>query len=199
MGGYKREVLFVCGYCGRSMVKKNHRYCCRYRTCGSDTDCRKAVEDMETLEGSVMEYVRKMAEVMLGNSRRKETESEWEMLGKKLASLRKEKERLSAEKMFLYDRYRSGKMTREQFKAEAEGIAVRIEEIGRESEDAEAKIESLKGCSSQEGEAVLEGIAVLQEFDKAVLRKAIDRIKVYGEGHIEVVWKAGDMFGAEKN
>lgn len=34
----------------------------------------------------------------------------------------------------------------------------------------------------------------LQEFDKAVLRKAIDRIRVYGEGRIEVVWKAEDMF-----
>lgn len=145
MGGYKREGLFVCGYCGRSKIKKNHRYCCRYRTCGSDTDCRKAVEDMETLEGSVMEYVRKMAEVMLGNSSRKEAESEREMLSKRLASLRKEKERLSAEKIFLYDKHRSGKMTREQFKAEAEGIAVRIEKIGREREDAEAKIESLKG------------------------------------------------------
>lgn len=199
MSGFKREVLFVCGYCGRSMVKKNHRYCCRYRTCGSDTECRKAVEGMEELEGSVMEYVRKMAEVMLDNSRRKEAESEREILGKKMASLRKEKERLSAEKMFLYDKYRSGGMTREQFKVEAERIAVRIEEIGREREEAEDKMEALKVCGSQEGEAVLEGIAALQEFDKAVLRKAIDRIRVYGEGRIEVVWKAEDMFGSGEN
>lgn len=153
---------------------------------------------MDELEGSVMEYVRKMAEVMLDNSRRKEAESEREILGKKMASLRKEKERLSAEKMFLYDKYRSGGMTREQFKIEAERIAVRIEEIGREREEAEDKMEALKGCGSQEGEAVLERIVALQEFDKAVLRKAIDRIRVYGEGRIEVVWKAGDMFGSEE-
>lgn len=63
---------------------------------------------METLEGSVMEYVRKTAEVMLGNSGRKDVESERKVLGEKLDSLRKEKERLSAEKMFLYDKYRSG-------------------------------------------------------------------------------------------
>lgn len=48
------------------------------------------------------------AEVMLGNSGRKDVESEREALGEKLDSLRKEKERLSAEKMFLYDKYRSG-------------------------------------------------------------------------------------------
>ena len=197
MSGFKREVLFVCGYCGRSMVKKNHKYCCRYRTCGSDTECRRAVEDMETLEGSVMEYVRKTAEVMLGNSGRKDAESEREALGEKLDSLRKEKERLSAEKMFLYDKYRSGGMTREQFKAMTREMAVRIEEIGKGMGEAEEGIERLKGCGSREGEAVLEGIAALREFDKGVLRKGIERIRVFGEGRIEVVWKAGDMFSLE--
>ncbi len=53
MSGFKREVLFVCGYCGRSMVKKNHKYCCRYRTCGTDTECRRAVEDMEKLDAAI--------------------------------------------------------------------------------------------------------------------------------------------------
>lgn len=132
MSGFKREVMFVCGYCGRSMVKKNHKYCCRYRTCGSDTECRRAVEDMEKLEESVMEYVRKTAEVLLGNSGRKDVESEREALGEKLDSLRKEKERLSAEKMFLYDKYRSGGMTREQFKTRTGSMGVRGEEIGKE-------------------------------------------------------------------
>lgn len=195
MSGFKREVLFVCGYCGRSMVKKNHKYCCRYRTCGTDTECRRAVEDMETLEGSVMEYVRKTAEVMLGNSGRKDVGAERETLGKKLDALRKEKERLSAEKMFLYDKYRSGGMTREKFKARTGSMGVRVEEIGKEMGEAEDGIERLKGCGSQEGEAVLEGIAVLLEFDKGVLRKGIERIRVFGEGRIEVIWKSGDMFG----
>lgn len=195
MSGFKREVLFVCGYCGRSMVKKNHKYCCRYRTCGTDTECRRAVEDMEKLEGSVMEYVRKTAEVTLGNSRRKDVEAEREALGRKLESLRREKERISAEKMFLYDKYRSGGMSREQFVARTGSMGVRVEEIGKEMGEAEDGIERLKGCGSREGEAVLEGIAALREFDKGVLRKGIERIRVFGEGQIEVVWKAGDMFG----
>ena len=42
---------------------------------------------------------------------------------------------------------------------------------------------------------MLEGIAALREFDKEVLRKGIERIRVFGEGRIEVVWKGGDMFG----
>ena len=37
--------------------------------------------------------------------------------------------------------------------------------------------------------------AALKEFDKGVLRKGIERIRVFGEGQIEVVWKGGDMFG----
>ena len=43
----------------------------------------------------------------------------------------------------------------------------------------------------------LEGIAALREFDKGVLRKEIGWIRVFGEGRIEVVWKAGDMFSLE--
>ena len=121
---------------------------------------------MEKLEGSVMEYVRKTAEVMLGNSRRKDVEAEWEALGRKLESLRREKERISAEKMFLYDKYRSGGMTREQFKARTGSMGVRVEEIGKEMGEAEDGIERLKGCGSRDGETVLEGIAALREFDK---------------------------------
>ena len=70
--------------------------------------------------------------LLFDNSRRKDVESERETLGEKLHSLRKEKERLSAEKMFLYDRYRSGGMTREQFKARTGSMGVRVEEIGKE-------------------------------------------------------------------
>lgn len=113
-----------------------------------------------------MEYVWKTAEVMLGNFRRKDVESERETLGKKLDALRKEKEQLSAEKMSLYDKYRSGGMMREQFKVRTGVMAVRIEKIGMEMEEAEGRIERLKGCGSQEGETVLEGIAALREFDK---------------------------------
>lgn len=69
----------------------------------------------------------------------------------------------------------------------------------KKQEDTQTKIERLKWCSLQEGEAVLEGIAALQEFDKAVLRKVIDQINVYGEGRSKVVWKSEDMFGVEKN
>lgn len=116
-------------------------------------------------------------------------------LGKKLDALRKEKERLSAEKMFLYDKYRSGGMTREQFEARTGSMGVRVEEIGKEMGEAEDGIERLKGCGSRDGETVLEGIAALREFDKGVLRKGIERIRVFGEGRIEVVWKGGDMFG----
>ena len=84
-------------------------------------------------------------------------------------ALRKEKERLSAEKMFLYDKYRSGGMTREQFKARTGSMGVRVEEIGKEMGEAEDGIERLKGCGSRDGETVLEGIAALREFDKGVV------------------------------
>lgn len=90
-----------------------------------------------------------------------------------------------------------GGMTREQFKAMTREMAVRIEKIGKEMGEAEDGIERLKGCGSREGEAVLEGIAALREFDKGVLQKGIEKIRVFGEGRIEVVWKAGDMFSLE--
>lgn len=76
-------------------------------------------------------------------------------------------------------------------------MGVRVEEIGKEMGEAEDGIERLKGCGSRDGETVLEGIAALREFDKGVLRKGIERIRVFGEGRIEVVWKAGDMFITE--
>lgn len=193
MSGFKREVLFVCGYCGRSMVKKNHRYSCRYRTCATDTECKMAVEMQDVLEETVMEYVRSTANVMLDKKEKAEGVSEKEILLEKIEYFQKEKKRLTTLKLLMYDKYKSGQMTREQFKAESSSIAEQIDEIKVLLAESEEKVGNIKGTGFGEEDSLNE-IAALQGFDKAVLRKAIDRIKVFGDGRIEVIWKADDTF-----
>ena len=49
----------------------------------------------------------------------------------------------------------------------------------------------------KEREAELEGLASLETFDKGRLAAVIDRVLVYSEERIEIVWKMDDWFFPE--
>ena len=104
--------------------------------------------------------------------------------GRKWESLRKA--RILAEKLFLYDKYRSGGMTREQFVARTGSIGVRVEEIGK----VEDRIERMEGCGSQEGGGLRwKGSQLFGSLIKRCCGRGIEWIRVFGEGQIEVVGK----------
>ena len=49
----------------------------------------------------------------------------------------------------------------------------------------------------KERETELEGLAVLETFDKEKLANVIDSVRVYSEERIEIVWKMDDLFFSE--
>ena len=49
----------------------------------------------------------------------------------------------------------------------------------------------------KEREAELEGLASLDTFDKGKLAAVIDRVLVYSEERIEIIWKMDDWFFKE--
>ena len=113
--------------------------------------------------------------------------------------LEAERKRLSSRKLRLYEDYRSGRIMKEQYQKEYENTASRILEIEERMPELKEEIVRIKErvLHMKEREAELEGLTSLDTFDKGKLATVIDRVMVYSEERIEIVWKMDDWFFRE--
>lgn len=111
----------------------------------------------------------------------------------------KEKARWKDTKVRLYEQYKAGTVTREDYITRIEKGKIRIEELEQIMSEAQAELDSLQTVSVQEKlpDKELAGLSVLESFDKDRLKMLIDKVVVYGEDAIEIVWKVGNPFQTE--
>ena len=200
--GRTAQTIFFCPYCGRRLVPttRGKGYRCWQTAISDIAECRTIHVDRERLENAVLSCVRAMAGMAAADvlARRKEclkTAAVEEELGR----LESEKKRMSARKLRLYEDYRSGGITKEQYRKEYEKATNQILEI-------EAGIPELKEKAMQareqmlrmkERETELEALSSLETFDKEKLATVIESVQVYSEERIEIVWKMDDLFFRE--
>lgn len=90
-------------------------------------------------------------------------------------------------------------ITKEKYRNEYENTANRILEIEERMPELKEEIVRIKErvLHIKEREAELEGLTSLDTFDKGKLAIVIDRVMVYSEERIEIVWKMDDWFFSE--
>lgn len=76
---------------------------------------------------------------------------------------------------------------------------VRMEELERARRGAQAELDRMQEVSGPEEipDEELNGLSELEVFDKDRLKVLIDKVVVYGEDAMEIVWKVGNPFGDE--
>ena len=76
---------------------------------------------------------------------------------------------------------------------------VRMEELEQSRHEAQAELDRMQELTDPEEitDGELEGLSVLDTFDVDRLKTLIDKVVVYGEDAIEIVWKVGNPFQAE--
>lgn len=156
--------------------------------------------DKERLENAVLSCTRTMAGMVAAEVSRKK--KEWEktaVIEEEIRKLEAEGKRLSSRKLRLYEDYRSGKFSKEQYRREYESTASRILEIEKRIPELKDEVIQIREqmLHMKEREAELEGLASLETFDKGRLAAVIDRVLVYSEERIEIVWKMDDWFFPE--
>ena len=143
------------------------------------------------LEQAILANVDKMAEIYAENSKKgRRSVSEVDALSDKVTALEKERKRLSSKKLRLYEEYRNGG-SREEYislKAETEN---RLAEVTEMLKNMHFQLETAKqndiiSTSTQEA---FTDVMHMDSFDKATLKKIIDRVNVYGPDRIEIIWK----------
>ena len=200
--GRKPQPILICPYCGRrlTLTSWGNAYRCGQAAFSGIAECRTIHVDRERLENAVLSCTRTMAGMVAAEvSRKKKEWSKTAAIEEETGKLEVEKKRLSSRKLRLYEDYRSGRITKEQYRKEYENTASRILEIEKRIPELKEEIMQVREqmLHMKEREAELEGLALLDSFDKGKLAIVIDSVQVYSEERIEIVWKMDDWFFSE--
>ena len=195
--GNRAGNLFVCGYCGRKLQKSNgkvtHLYCLKSKN-AQDATCAGVREPMEDLQANALTVVRTFAKTLLDQNTQKQAEADTRIpiLEKEIRRLQDNLLRIQNGKLDLYERYRSGHITREKFAemqknntAAASELQLSLEEKTKQLE----KLESSVSTSDTECEDI-RSIWQLSEYQPETISKVVERILVYEGGRMELELKS---------
>lgn len=201
----KKTLFFICGYCGKGLIlrnRKNDKYYCRSRTQQIENDCQKVNVVKEEIESAVLCQVKEMADMMIEarNIRKKAKKNDQKtVLETMIVDSSKEIVRWKDMKVRLYEQYKAGTITREDYVAQIEKGKARMEELEQIRNEAQTELDSMHTVSETEEipDEELAELSILESFDKDRLKVLIDKVIVYGADAIEIVWKVGNPFNAE--
>ncbi len=201
----KKNLFFICGYCGKGLVlrnRKNYKYYCRSCTQQIENDCQKVNVVKEEIESAVLCQVKGMADMMIEarNIRKKAQKNDRKtVLETMIVDSSKEIVRWKDMKVRLYEQYKAGTITREDYVARIEEGKARMEELEQIRDEAQTELDGMHTVSEMEEipDEELAGLSVLESFDKDRLKVLIDKVIVYGADAVEIVWKVGNPFKDE--
>lgn len=148
--------------------------------------------------------VRKMADMLTEEKvirRKTHKDGRKAVLETMVADSTKEIARWKGTKMHLYEQHKAGKISRENYIDRIEKGKVRLEELKREKDEAQAELDRMQAVSGSEriADKELAELSKLKTFDKDRLKTLIEKVVVYGEDAMEIVWKVENPFKAENS
>ena len=113
----------------------------------------------------------------------------------------KEMARWKGTKMHLYEQYKAGEISRENYLDRIEKGRVRMEELEQARREVQAELDRMQAVSGSEEipDGELAELSELETFDKDRLKTLIEKVIVYGEDAVEIVWKVRNPFKAENS
>lgn len=193
----KRGPLFICGKCNRALLyrKGGKTYYCRSARYESDSGCRCIKGKTADIENTVLTSVLKTAELVAGSFKKKKSVTgNYSRLEKELADIDKELMQMAAKKMALYDDYKNGKHTREEFVAKSEAMRERMELCGERQAEIKDQIEEINRLSDTNEEMkMLDEMLGMTSFELERIKQVVDKVIVHASDELEIVYKANDF------
>lgn len=206
-GTYDR--VYRCGHCGRKLQKTygtGISFYCESGLADPQSDCRCIRFDKAEMEKALLEVYRmqmrlldkKQRQVQKANSKQKSS------IAVRLASLSRQLAAGDTTRLSRYEDYREGRISREEFLLQKQQIAQEQEALRQEIEALEQQQERSRQASA----AQLSGKQVLAAYTAACtaadtevrqMYADINRVVVYDNTDIEVVWKFGSLFAKKGN
>lgn len=186
--------VFTCACCGRKMsrAKNNAYYLCRFGDVNPEADCYRFRVPAEDLQNAVLAELKEHFQMFLAEEEiRKKYEQKSVPVEDNKALYERNLKLLENSKTALYEQYREGNLSREEYKAEKQELSRKIQEYldllntDDKEEESDDRSEWLSLIDKYKNETQL-----TPELQEAF----IERVIVYSADRIKVVWKFEDAF-----
>lgn len=195
-----RTNAFECAHCGRklSYSKDCKKLICRYGEVNPQAVCSNAAYSDKKLRGAVMaalqwhfEQFLHWEELQKMQQEKEEADLDISLYEKTIANLEKKKTRL-------YEKYREGDLTRDEYMKQRSEINTEVEELQSKVQAIEAR-RVIKKNGNVRVDLLSELIHQYQDvktFTKELERIFVEQVLVYDAEHIKIKWKFDDVFAA---
>lgn len=194
-GEKKEKNLYFCGYCGRKLQKNSKKkLICLQRYYRKECSCREVNMVKAEVEETILLAIKQQIKLLI------EEETISQSTKNKMVSftdqeeeetLRKTKEHMKKIWLPLYEQYKDGKLSREDFLAkkksyeqEVEKLELRLEELKKKREASMAASEQLKKVEPSFFR-YMDQMTLTEEMKEQFIEKVI----VYSKDRIEICWK----------
>ena len=193
--------VFVCPYCGLRLhaPSSNNKFFCSSGRIRPDTPCAGIAIDKTLAEETVLMIIRKQAEVVIDAA---------DTMKKKQAAQRiSEKDMLNEERRLrqcilgykqkqisLYEKYRAGKMTKEDFLSEKATIRIKSERAETMMTEIKKQLETSQTDDELIRDLPITKYAGIETYDKRIVASLIEKVEVLGSAEIHVIWKHQDEY-----
>lgn len=200
-GGYNANNLFVCGHCGRKLQKTagsvTHLFCLK---AGIHTDslCKNVHEPIEALQEQVLKVINSLAVTLIDHIEEFELETDREIssIETRITEASTALNRSQGGKLELYEDYRLGRISRDRFLTIQNRRQRERDRLNANFKKYEDQLKCLKQKSDRMKQMVdrSKELVMLDEYRPDLIRGMIRKIKVYGEGRIEIDLVSNDDY-----
>ena len=191
---------FTCAHCGRklSYSKDRKKLVCRYGETNPMAACYKAAYPDTHLKGAVLESLKwhfeqfvRWEELQAEAEQREQAELDTSILEKQIDTQEKAK-------MILYEKYRDGRLSREEYIAERSRVNLLLEEVRKQLEQLrmEREIKERGETKLNEFSCLVQKYRYAEKLTKELEQTFVEKVLVFDAEHIKITWKFQDVFSA---
>ena len=191
--------IYFCGHCGGKLEKANGTvFACPYHRYHEDSPCQKVRWRKAALEEVLFEALKQQAQIVKINANQQKSvmKREGACEIKRMALLEGQLKAFDREKLAYYEQYHDGKLTVEEYLTVKEQLSKKYILLQEQLEDCKIRLDE----NRRKAEQLEEQQAVLRQFSgrsdqklRAHLYDAIEKVLVFDEETIEIIWKFDDL------
>ena len=187
--------VYFCAHCGGKLEKANGTvFACPSHRYHDGSPCENVRWRKSALEEIVFEALKRQIEIVSIESAavRKTAKSKGESLERQLVLLKAQYDACDREKFTIYENYREGKLTPEEYLSGKDALAQKQAALKEQLESCETQLEvfhqqSLDAEDQHEAASRMTGLP--DDKLREHLYDAVERVLVYDAETIEIVWK----------
>lgn len=193
--------VYVCAYCGRKLERANGTvFACSSHRFHENSECEKVKFRKSVMEDVIFEALKaqlSLIKLSVRNSSVPENKNKHTEIKRLLDSLTSEISSLDREKLELYEMYRFGKLTVEEYMEKKNELMTKLEDLKKRLSDTEEDYKKAIVQDSQNREEENRAMIIAKTNDEALRRnmyETIEKVVVFAPDKIEISWKFDDLF-----